>query len=457
MRFYEKFSLFLIAAIAFIIPIEHKYDKPLRHLAEFCIPKEPLLPEGFDTNIYFYPSDIAALLLLFSLLLGYKLSIRRLFLEKGLFFLWIMFFCAFFSILASPLSHYPTIYLRLLQLITPILITAFLLHTPTSTKRMHLFFSLLIGAAGIQSLIAICQYFSQDYLGLRLLSESRDEPAIFSIATGRRWIFDLFSNAPILPAIIRRSSGTFPHCNVLGGFLSFSILASYSYIANANKNLYRYGMGLLLIIQFFGLATTYSRSAIFGLAIGTGIWLAWAIGTKKKCLFLISAISIATLLSFGLLSEQYLARGGIVNYNQTSQESDQVRIFAQKTALNIIQDHPSTGVGFQQFSMAAHSYGNPTGAHNIYLFLCSEIGICGCLALLGFIGFTLITAIKNPFTPQMTSLFAALVAFLFIGGCDFYPILFQQGKLILFLITALLLSEALQIKHTQSMEKPCLN
>lgn len=453
MRWYEKISLALIAIITFIIPIEHKYDKPLRKFSYACVPEGLLLPSGFNLKIYFYPSDVIAFVVFLCLLFAYKISLRRLFLEKGLFFLWILFFCALFSIMTSPLFHYPTIYTRLVQLLTPIFIASYLLHTPSSEKRIKLFFSLFIAAALIQSAIAICQYFSQNYLGLRLLSESRDIPATFTVASGRRWILDLLSHSPITTTTIKRSSGTFPHCNALGGFLSFTILCSYSYVISAKKLWHKYWLGLLLIPQFFGLATTYSRSAIFSLIIGTAFWLIWAIRTKQSYRFLASMIAISSLLSFGLLGEQYLERGGIFNYNQTTKASDQIRIAAQETAIQIIQDNPVTGVGYQQFSRAATTYGNPTGTHNIYLFITSEMGLIACFAFIGFIGFAFITAMQVSFTPQIASLFASFIAFLFIGGCDFYPILFQQGKLILFFITALLLSEALRVKQMQRIEK----
>jgi hypothetical protein len=456
MRWYEKLSLALIAIITFIIPIEHKYDKPLRKFSYTCVPEGLFLPPGFDLKIYFYPSDVIAFCVFLCLLFAYKIAPRKLFLEKGMVFLWILFACAVFSIVSSPLLYYPTIYTRLIQLLTPIFIASYLLHTPSSEQRLKLFFSLFITAALIQSGIAICQYFSQQYLGLRLLSEPRDAPATFEIASGRRWILDILSHNPVMTTTIKRSPGTFPHCNALGGFLTFTILSSYSYIASAKNIWHRYWLGLLLIPQFFGLATTYSRSAIFALIIGTTIWLIWAVRTGQRYRFLASMIAVSSVLSFGLLGEQYLERGGIFNYNQTVKASDQIRIAAQETAFQIIQDHPITGVGFQQFSRGATAYGNPTGAHNIYLFLTSEMGLLACLSFLAFIGFALITAIRIPFTPQIASLFASLIAFLFIGACDFYPILFQQGKLILFLITALLLSEALRIKNLQRTEKTCL-
>ena len=41
----------------------------------------------------------------------------------------------------------------------------------------------------------------------------------------------------------------------------------------------------------------------------------------------------------------------------------------------------------------------------------------------------------------------------FIGGCDFYPILFQQGKLMLFLIAGLLAANASFSRSTEQLPR----
>lgn len=448
-----KWTTFLTALLVFGLPIEHKYDKLFRHSNLSLIPEGLSLPPGFDQKIYFYISDIVSIILFTCVLFAFKIPMRRIFLEKGASFLWVIFFCAAISITLSPLSHYPVVYTRLLQILTPILLFTFFTQTHLTEKNLKILFSLFVFAGLIQCSFAIMQYFSQEPLGLRILSESRDAPATFDIASGKRWLFD----SPSSMITIKRAIGTLPHCNILGGFLALSIIISYSLIALAKKTWKKYAIGLTLIIQFFALSISYSRSAIYGVVLGTIVWFAWAAkrGNIRSYRFLSAMIAISITISAALLSEQYLHRGGIINYNTLVQNSDQVRIKAQTTAIKMILDHPFFGIGYQQFSGGSAAYvaeGSDTpGTHNIYLFLAAETGIFALLAFLGFIASVLFKALKAPFSPQLASLLSIFVMFLFIGGCDFYPILSQQGKLMFFLTASLLVAEAQRV--TQSQEK----
>ncbi len=444
--FSNHFHKILLFLLAFIIPIEHKYDKPLRHFSLLVIPEGLTLPPGFDVKIYFYPSDIIALLLFISLLFVFCIPAKKIFMEKANACLFLIVICAFFSILNSPLSNYFTVYTRLLQLLTPCFLFAFLSQVTLSEKELKIIFYCILFAALLQSGIAIMQYFTQEHLGLRLLSESRDPTAIFEVQGGKRWLFDNVFGTRAASNIIKRSAGTFPHTNVLGGFLTLSVILTYALIAKIEKK------GLLsiaLFVQIFALFLTYSRSAIFGVTLGTIIWFAYAFYHRQFYRYLAGAIVVIVAICSSLFFEQYLQRGGIVNYNETARNSDQVRIIAQSTAIEMIKDHPVSGVGFQQFSNVAESYGNKTGAHNIYLFICSEMGIVALLAFLGFIAIVLRGALRSPFSPEMASLLSVFIAFLFIGGCDFYPITFQQGKLMFFITAALIMTSYANRKKEQ--------
>jgi O-antigen ligase len=100
----------------------------------------------------------------------------------------------------------------------------------------------------------------------------------------------------------------------------------------------------------------------------------------------------------------------------------------------MIQKHPITGVGYQQFGMNSLSYLNqaPGMTHNIFLLIAAETGLISLLAFLGWIGLIFWAAWRSAPLPETGLLFAAFIGFLFIGCCDFYPIFFQQGKLLFF-------------------------
>lgn len=448
-----KCSTALLALIIFAIPFEHKYDKPLRRLSEKIIPKNLFLPEFFDKKIYFYASDIAALLLFIAALIIFKEHRKSLFIKKETLCLWAIFLCAIGSLLSSPFSGYALVYTRLFQLFTPFALFAWITQIPASEKRTTTSLNTFVISALIQSVIAILQYFRKAPLGLRLFSEPQHATGTFFVPGGKRWIFDHLFPYVSSPEVWR-SCGTLPHCNVLGGFLFVSILASYALIIEAKQKKVRYLLGLSLILQTFALSITYSRSAIFATALGTVVWFFWAflkqgirsILTAPSYRFLILMITTSVLINLSLLGEQYLYRGGILNYNTCSATSDMIRISLQNVSLKMIQDHAITGVGFQQFSSSSLPYLSPNeypaGTHNIYLFLTAEMGIFAGLALLIFICIIGNAIRKASFSPKLASLISLFIGFLFIGGCDFYPILYQQGKLMFFIISALLFFEA---------------
>jgi O-antigen ligase len=140
-----------------------------------------------------------------------------------------------------------------------------------------------------------------------------------------------------------------------------------------------------------------------------------------------------------------LYRGGIVNYNELAKDSDALRIRYQNMAIEVIKKNPIFGAGFHQLSIRTLEYtandpNSPpdSGTHNIYLYLAAETGLISLAAFLLFILSLLVSALKTSSTPMEGSLLAIFIAFLFIGVCDFYPLLFQQGKLPFFLIAGLL-------------------
>ena len=111
----------LLMLLAFLIPIEHKYDKLFRYFSLTLIPKGLEISKGFDKKIYFYVSDFLSMSLLFIGIFWFKIPLRRFFAHP----LWIVFVCALASIIVSPFIHYPLAYIRLLQLMTPLLLFSF--------------------------------------------------------------------------------------------------------------------------------------------------------------------------------------------------------------------------------------------------------------------------------------------------------------------------------------------
>lgn len=436
----------LLALLAFLIPIEHKYDKWFRFYSLTLIPEGLNILPQYEKKIYFYLSDCIALVLT-----AMSFPLRKWWKNP----LWIVWLCALFSIIASPFTHYPIPYFRLLQLFTPIALVSFFANAKEDYTRIIL--HSLCFAALFQAVIAIAQYVHQGPLGLRLLGE----PTTFSVLgapDGSRWLLDLFFNHKTNSALLIRASGTLPHPNVLGGFLVFSILATY--FLSQKRKIWLF----TLPFQILALALSYSRSALFAWMLSSCLWIGlMGIRKMKK----VAVISIASFALIGaLLFQQYANRGGVINYTGWAKGADEVRKIQFQTGLRIVQEHPWLGVGFSQFSERAAPYfpkdasahAKATAPHNIFLFLGCETGLISVGALLIFLFSLGLRFFKAPKTSESILFFSLLIAFLFIGCCDFYPILFQQGKLMFFLICGLLIANTRQsvVQKTAPYERTCL-
>lgn len=430
----------LLVLIAFAIPIEHKYDKLFRFFSLTLIPPGLEVSAQYEKKLYFYLSDLAVLVLTFIAIRWYRISARQFFGHP----LWMVFVCALCSIVVSPFHAYPVAYTRLWQLFTPFALFSFLAYAFSDEERplvTRAVFWAILATALFQCLIGIGQYFHEGPLGLRLLGESSSF-AIISVADHTRWIVDRWLSIELPSPIKIRATGTLPHANVLGGLLACSLLITYALRLRAKRA--RWLLGLAIPLQIFTLFITYSRSALFAWMIGTVLWFLWARRENVRALAI--QIVVSALLCFVLLYPQLVQRGGIVNYSGGAVASDQGRLYHQNLALQVIKDHPLFGLGFWQFSEQAPKYFSPetpsylreTGPHNIYLFLACETGLLSLAAFLTFILLLGLSAWRLPFTPETASLTAIFIAFLFIGCCDFYPILFQQGKLLFFLCAGLL-------------------
>jgi hypothetical protein len=450
--------LFLLAALFFAIPIEHKYDKLFRFYSLTLVPSGLELGD-FDPKIYFYISDLIALVFL-----GWGIwRIRLRLAERGGLFLAIVFGSSLCSLLLSPFAHFPVAYIRLLQLLTPVSLFMFLANSPFPKERLFKIGVWSLFWTGLmQAFLATWQYFSQHSLGLRLLGEQPLNTGIF-VPDGHRWVLDQWFHR-IGETMIYRAMGTMPHPNPMGGLFALTLLIT-SYLFFTHPNIRKW-LAPAYLIQLFGLAITYSRSALFAYVIGTIVWFSWMrwrqqiLMKSTAMLILISGAIVGTLLH-----EQILQRGGVVNYTSLSRASDHVRFYYQKLAFRMIEKHPLAGVGFGQFSLRTPSFlpkgqdpmpASTTIVHNVYLVLAAETGLISLAAFLGWIGLILWAAWRSsPSLPETGLLLGAFIGFLFIGCCDFYPVFFQQGKLMFFGTAGLLARFGCFARKKALAAEPC--
>ena len=349
------------------------------------------------------------------------------------------------SIFCSSLFNYPIIYIHFFQFLTPFLLFLFLANGPIEKEPLFKATSWsLFAASCLQSVFALCQYFSQSSLRLRLLNEHPLTATIF-VPNGRRSFLDLFSDRIAENHEIYRAIGTLSHANLLGGILVVGLLFTTMLLWRHPKQ--RKWLAPAYFLQLSALGTTYSRSAIFAYILGTALWFFWMRNRSlRSSLRIPFLIFLSSLIVGGFFFwEQYLYRGGIVNYPAFTAASDLERLSFQNIAIRMLADHPLIGVGFEQFSLHASSLstGNLTlmtkgTVHNIYLLIAVEMGLLALLVFLIWIGVILRNAVKNRSSTEVKILLSLFLGLLFIGCCDFYLITCQQGRLIFFGIAGLL-------------------
>jgi O-antigen ligase len=277
------------------------------------------------------------------------------------------------------------------------------------TKQMLERFTLIsIVSVIIQGIIAFNQFQGGTSLGLYPLGESK----VVSGMIGSSFL-------ELGDALYLRGYGTFPHPNILGGWLIFNLLFGWFLFDKLKKRKF-----LPIILMFLSTAVlvlTFSRISFLVCLI---VWVGFII---KK---FIKWKKVGHFSFVGLVSERVLNlfTGGDTSWN------DRVGLF--RSSVNIIKENILTGVGLGEFisNMGEGVPRNTRGVlilqpvHNIFLLTISEIGL---------LGFGLLTTLLYFFfkgREWSLRLVVGLLAIFIIGMFDHYLISLPQGLGILFFI-----------------------
>jgi hypothetical protein len=289
----------------------------------------------------------------------------------------------------------------------------------------------------IQAIIGIFQFIIQHSIGIFWLRESlisTDLPGVAKI---------IFNNHKFI-----RAYGLFPHPNILGGFLVFSLMISLLYKkvllfchsersefsneveaclpasftesrrvgkeSNPIRSLDRARddnqdsswninisklLALFIIIQLIGLILTFSKSAIIGFTIAMAFILyyrknyftsqnkcsLWNIHQKKRGTLLKQAIIIFSIIILVFL----LIKPDIYSFFLKSLGEREIYLQA---ALGMIATHPFIGICSGQFVLEMQKYSRIIlefwqyqPVHNVYLLIWAELGIVGLFLFLAFL------------------------------------------------------------------------
>jgi O-antigen ligase len=325
-----------------------------------------------------------------------------------------------------------------------VLLGIYIIKTKPQFNRIVFFLSLSVLYS---SLIAISQFLLQHsiggvfwFLGERTFNSFT--PGIAQIPLCLPWV----SGCPLF----LRPYGTFPHPNVLGGYIAVLlplIISNFQFpISKQTKKISIFKIGTI-VLALLALVLTFSRSAWAVGILGIGIWYL-VFRLKKKIIFpnipytktQIPVFLFIISLGISIIVPQFLG----------DSEPVVVRKQLNESAISIITHSPVSGVGLGNFLVALPGalpsrmiyFLQPV--HNIYLLIISEVGLVGSI-IIGWLfwkAFRNVTRDMRHVTSQKNNIlritcYVSLVTLLMLGFADHYPLTLQQGRLLLTLLVSL--------------------
>lgn len=238
--------------------------------------------------------------------------------------------------------------------------------------------------------------------------------------------------------LILRPYATFPHPNVLAGFLLISLILTVPYFLQKRKVLV---IGYLLLV-ISAIACSFSRTAwLVGLLICFWLVIRYlrTIKLDKKILLFVACclLFVAGVLSFCAL-------------NLSTEEAVVQRLDLAQAAILMIKQNPVIGVGLNNFiprlldfwpKLTTTRFLQPV--HNIFLLVLAETGIIGLLIFIWFLILTFkrvfrLYAIRYTLLrSNKLCLYASLTAILLLGLFDHYFLTLQQTQLLFTIVLGL--------------------
>ncbi len=254
--------------------------------------------------------------------------------------------------------------------------------------------------------------------------------------------------------LILRPYATFPHPNVLGGFLAVTLPLLFHQIiepmssttGKRNGAMYYWFTIVSFVLGGVALILTFSRSAwIVAILATLWVWVRTSKEKKHNCLSnVIPGFPLHFLLALGIAAISIY----IVQSFQTREESVVVRTQLNNTSVALWKQSPIIGVGLGNFLVMLPEV-LPTRSiyflqpvHNIYLLILVETGAVGFLLFLLILWLVFRKYVTRDSRNQTQGYIRipyhmSLAALLLLGLVDHYPLALQQGQLLLTLLIAL--------------------
>ena len=421
-------------------------EKILFYLLVFCLPFQTRKivyqwGGGFNewTSMYLYLTDI----LLVSILLSWLWRNRKERFFKNSLNVQIIgspnfWLVAFLLISLVSLIQADNIQLGAYQWIKLLELTALFFYCKYNFKSLFNFERLaqvFVLSGLFQSIIAISQFVNQKSLGLRFLFESPLSPEISGVAK------IMVNNLKMI-----RAYGTFPHPNILAGFLLISIFFFYFLWLN-KKHSFAFNSILIAVygILIIALGFTFSRTIIFIFLIFSIFYFIVCFRQNRKRILTLFILFLILCSSF-----LFLAWPEISNRFQISltEQSISLRSFYAQVSFLVIQEHPWLGVGLGNFVWQVRQMLDLLSAwvhqpvHNIYLLIGSEVGLIGLIVFLMFL-FILIRQFRKQREENIKQyylLLSLIFGILIISCFDHFFWTLQQGQLMFWLVLGIIAS-----------------
>jgi len=328
-----------------------------------------------------------------------------------------------FSIIFVPLNKWAAIY-KFIKL-TEFFLLGYVT-VKIKPKIFHVISVLSIGSF-YSSVVAIWQFIIQKSIGgyLWFMGERTLNSLTPGIALGS-WGGRSFL----------RPYATFPHPNVLGGFLSLVLTYVIYTLTNHYKVMKKTWLLFYMLVTILGVITlviTFSRLAWASFLVGVFCLLilrkkdAYKWLQSKKTflliiLYLIILSSVVILIFISLNEKSIIERKELI-----------------QVALSMIASKPLFGVGLNNFIVQVKFYVpyikntyllQPV--HNVYLLIFSELGFVGFFLTLLGISVLLLRSLKS-----RQIVFISIVQLFFLGMFDHYLFTLQQGMLLFTVIASL--------------------
>lgn len=245
------------------------------------------------------------------------------------------------------------------------------------------------------------------------------------------------ANASLNGTLVLRPYASFPHPNVLAGFLLVIGILLWGYKNVLDRTWQRYFFLGVFFLGMLAIGLSLSRTVIL---LFLTVSLAWIILGVRKTQITLKKISIG-IVGFLLLLLPIIPRFAALIQ---SDEAVTLRLALLNASWEIFISSPLFGVGIKNF-LPALSEGNTTilpysllqPVHNIFVLTLVEMGLLGLLWILPFF-LSLVTRIRKSTSDRKWLKISLLLSLLGIGLVDHYFYTLHQGQLLLMLVLGVL-------------------